>query len=174
MNFDHLTPEQREAFERDILNLNKADKDNPIYGVAEPVIRYPEAKEQILRNDLAKAAQLRDEYKMQLDAANKELLRLRHLNKENVELIERISKDEYRNAIIDELDSIGIYSDELANDPKRAIQLICGWHCEVGEHFAKEESLEGRLKWQWYRFYSWFWNTYLGFRYRKGYKRPPF
>lgn len=44
-----------------------------IYGVEKLAIRYPEAENQILRNDLINAARKRDEYKMQLDAANKEI-----------------------------------------------------------------------------------------------------
>lgn len=359
MNFDHLSEKEREAFKKHILKLNKADEPRPYiedeeekkkyHAIAmrkiyeeqidkekldknsDPVT-YSEAKEQILRNDLAKAAQFRDEYKMQLEAANKEIevlksklrdyqdrcaesfswhdmnklqkeidqlkkwkkeqltvqswwdqvdiyvreheeaplgsivantcLRflkerdelikevknLRHLNKENVELIEKIvelkkqlanaqdtivglrklreeekdsvdinllhgdskkfqelkhqctvnwlnetekrlsdvlhenkelkqalevfkdivKKNDYKNAIVQELFTTHLWTQELEDDPWRAIHKIACWHCDLGAYFQKQKTLTKRIVNFYYNYiYSTFWNAYNNFRYGK-------
>lgn len=69
MNFDHLTEQQKEEFKKDVLKLSKPDN----YIMDEENLEgYYKAKIQILTHALHGAANLRDEYKMQLDAAMKE------------------------------------------------------------------------------------------------------
>ena len=64
---EYIQPNVSEQFKRHSLSMER------IYSVEKLAIRYPEAENQILRNDLISAARQRDEYKMQLDAANKEI-----------------------------------------------------------------------------------------------------
>jgi hypothetical protein len=56
-------------------------------------ITFEEAKEQILKNDLAKVARDRDEYKMQLNAANREIKEL----KEALEVFKNIIEKNKQN-----------------------------------------------------------------------------
>ena len=78
MNFDHLTEQQKEEFKKDVLKLSKPD--NYIMD-EEDLEGYYKAKIQILTHALHGAANLRDEYKMQLEAAMKENILLKEENR---------------------------------------------------------------------------------------------
>ena len=55
-------------------------------------------------------------------------------------------KNPWKEAIIDELDTIGIYTEEWAKDPKKALHHITCWHTEVGMHYERENRWSNRLR----------------------------
>jgi len=83
-------------------------------------------------------------------------------------------KNKWKEAIIEELMSIGIYTKEWAKDPKRALHHITCWHTEVGMHYAEEErrrkSLKFKLNKLWHKtpFPDWYWRM----KYKNN--QPPF
>jgi len=64
-------------------------------------------------------------------------------------------KNEWKEAIIEELDCIGIYTEEWAKDPKKALHHIACWYTEVGMHYERESrwtyKLRARLEYYWYK-----------------------
>jgi hypothetical protein len=64
-------------------------------------------------------------------------------------------KNEWKEAIIEELDCIGIYTEEWAKDPKKALHHIACWYTEVGMHYERESrwtyKLRVRLEYYWYK-----------------------
>jgi hypothetical protein len=85
-----------------------------------------------------------------------------------------MAKNIWKEAIIEELMSIGIYTEEWAKDPKKALHHITCWHIETGMHLAEEErwrkSIKRKLIGLWYRtpFPYWIWRI----KYRNN--QPPF
>jgi hypothetical protein len=61
----------------------------------------------------------------------------------------------WKEAIIEELDCIGIYTEEWAKDPKKALHHIACWYTEVGMHYERESrwtyKLRVRLEYYWYK-----------------------
>jgi myosin heavy subunit len=78
----HLKTENVELIER-------LQKEGKSYG-----INFNEAKTQIIQNDYKKCAEERDEYKHQLDAANKEIEALKKEKKESFEILKKAIEDE--------------------------------------------------------------------------------
>jgi len=80
----------------------------------------------------------------------------------------------WKEAILEELDSIGIYTEEWAKDPKVALHHIICWHIETGMHLAEEERWHKSLKKKWIGlwystpFPDWYWRM----KYRNN--QPPF
>jgi hypothetical protein len=66
-----------------------------------------------------------------------------------------MAKNIWKEAIIEELMTTGIYTEEWAKDPKKALHHLACWHTECGMHFAQEErkrnSLKFKLEKLWYR-----------------------
>jgi hypothetical protein len=52
----------------------------------------------------------------------------------------------WKEAIIDELICIGIYTEEWAKDPKKALHHIACWNTEVGMHYERENRWTNRLR----------------------------
>ena len=52
----------------------------------------------------------------------------------------------WKEAIIDELRTTGIYTEEWAKDPKKALHHITCWHTEVGMHYERENRWSNRLR----------------------------
>ena len=74
-----------------------------------------------------------------------------------------MAKNIWKEAIIDELMSTGIYTEEWAKDPKKALHHIICWHMECAIHLAEDErrrnSLRFKLEGIWYKtpFPYWIW-----------------
>lgn len=74
-----------------------------------------------------------------------------------------MAKNIWKEAIIGELMSIGIYTKEWAKDPKEALHHIICWHIETGAHLAELERQRNGLKFKleclWYKtpFPYWLW-----------------
>lgn len=85
-----------------------------------------------------------------------------------------MAKNIWKEAILEELDSIGIYTEEWARDPKLALHHIICWHIETAKYFAEEErwhkSFKRKLIGLWYStpFPYWIWRM----KYRNN--QPPF
>lgn len=79
----HLKTENVELIERLL------QKEGKSYGIT-----FNEAKTQIIQNDYKKCAEERDEYKHQLDAANKEIEALKKEKKESFEILKKAIEDE--------------------------------------------------------------------------------
>jgi hypothetical protein len=66
-----------------------------------------------------------------------------------------MAKNIWKEAIIDELITTGIYTEKWAKDPKKALHHLACWHTECGVHFAEEErrrnSIKFKLECLWYR-----------------------
>ena len=80
----------------------------------------------------------------------------------------------WKETVIEELMSIGIYTEEWASDPEKALHHIICWHTETGIHLAESErrhkSLLFKLECLWYKtpFPYWF----IKMKYKN--KQPPF
>lgn len=66
-----------------------------------------------------------------------------------------MAKNIWKEAIIEELMTTGIYTEEWAKDPKVALHHIICWHTEVGIKLAeserKQNSLRFKLECLWYK-----------------------
>ena len=61
-----------------------------------------------------------------------------------------MAKNIWKEAIIEELDCIGIYTEEWAKDPKKALHHIACWYTEVGMHYERESRCTYKLRVRWY------------------------
>jgi hypothetical protein len=78
----------------------------------------------------------------------------------------------WKEAIIEELMSIGIYTEEWASDPEKALHNIICWHTEAGIHLAEEERWHKSFKKKWIGL--WYSTPFPYWFYKIGKIQPPF
>jgi hypothetical protein len=85
-----------------------------------------------------------------------------------------MAKNIWKEAIIEELMTTGIYTEEWAKDPKKALHHLACWHTECGMHFAKEERWHKSFRRMWISL--WYSTPFPYWYWRMKYKnnQPPF